>query len=320
MNNVISQILRLCLFEIYSFSGVEMVYYVEYVFAENFLIDFILLFLTGRLLKKIIIYRRLIASSAIGAVYVILTAYMGREFMTYFIVKFSVSVLMVMIAYDTKGIVANVRLILAFYITSLLMVGIITALYYLDYDRLTVNAIVLSFFAGYAALHFFFKEIKARLEKHDYMRSINLSANNRTKNLRGYIDTGNELTDPVTGKPVIVVGIESIKTILGDELYEEIQSCCKAKTNVYDSLLGKRQDLNLRIIRYNTISSKGESMICLVPDNIEISKDEINVIKADAIIGIYPGRISKKDDYDALLFNKLLEWERELNNEYVKSC
>ena len=96
-----------------------MVYYIEYVFAENFLIDFILLFVTGRLIKQIIVYKRLIVASFVGALYVILTGYIGKEFMTYFIVKFSVSVLMIMIAYDSKGIITNIRVILCFYITSL---------------------------------------------------------------------------------------------------------------------------------------------------------------------------------------------------------
>lgn len=297
-----------------------MVYYVEYIFAENFLIDFILLFITGKLLKKTIIYRRLIISSVLGAVYVILTAYIGREFMTYFIVKFSVSVLMVMIAYDSKGIAANLRTIIAFYITSLLMVGIITALYYLDYDKLTVNAIVCSIFMGYAALHFFFKEIKAKIEKHNYMRNVEITVNNKSKILRAYIDTGNELTEPMSGKPVIVANMECIKNLLSKELYEEILICCKNKKNSYENLLNMKSDVNLRIVKYNTISSIGENMICLVPDNIEITDDKNNIVKTDAVIGIYPGRINKKDDYDALLFKKLLELERETNNEYVKSC
>lgn len=296
-----------------------MVYYVEYVFAENFLIDFILLFITGKLLKKTIIYRRLIISSVLGAVYVILTAYIGREFMTYFIVKFSVSVLMVMIAYDSRGIAANIRTITVFYITSLLMVGIITALYYLDYDKLTVNAIVCSIFMGYAALHFFFKEIKAKFEKHGYMRNVKIKVNNKCKTLRAYIDTGNELTEPMSGKPVIVANLECIRSLITKELYEQIQICCSNK-NSYENLINMKSDVNLRIVKYNTISSVGENMICLVPDNIEITDDKNNIVKTDAVIGIYPGKISKRDDYDALLFKKLLELERETNNEYVKSC
>nr|WP_300093649.1 sigma-E processing peptidase SpoIIGA [Sedimentibacter sp.] len=296
-----------------------MVYYVEYVFAENFLIDFILLFITGKLLKKTIIFRRLIISSVLGAIYVILTAYIGREFMTYFIVKFSVSVLMVIIAYDSKGIAANLRTIIVFYITSLLMVGIITALYFLDYDKLTVNAIVCSIFMGYAALHFFFKEIKTKIEKHNYMRNVEIAVNNKSITLRAYIDTGNELTEPMTGKPVIVANLECIKSLITKELYEEILKCCR-NNNSYENLLNMKSNVNLRIVKYNTISSIGKNMICLVPDNIEITDDKNNIVKTDAVIGIYPGRISKKDDYDALLFKKLLELERETNNEYVKSC
>ena len=297
-----------------------MVYYIEYVFAENFFIDFILLFITGKLIKKMIIYRRLIIASVIGALYVILTAYIGRAFMTYFIVKFSVSILMIMIAYDTKGIIANVRVILCFYITSLIMVGIITALYYLDYDKLTVNAIVFSIFVGYAALHFFFKEIKARIDKNNYMRNVSIGVGNKSKILRAYIDTGNELTDPMTGKPVIVVNIDSIKNILGDDLYDGILCFYKNKANNYENLLSMNEKIKLRIVKYNTISSIGERMVCIVPDNIEISDDDKNSINADAIIGIYPKKISQKNDYDALLFKKLLEWERETHNEYVKSC
>lgn len=297
-----------------------MVYYVEYVFAENFLIDFILLFVTGRLVKQIIVYKRLIAASLIGAFYVILTAYIGKDFMTYFIVKLSVSVLMIMVAFDTKGILVNIRVILCFYITSLIMVGIITALYYLTYDRLTVNAIVLSCFLGYAALHFFFKEVKGRIKKSNYIRYVTINMGNKNKTLKAFIDTGNELTDPMTGKPVIVVSIESIKNILGDELYYNILSFYNNKESNYEKLLIENSNINLKIIRYNTISSKNELMVCLTPDEITIKGNKEDILTVDALIGIYPNRISKKEDYDALLFNKILEWEMEQHNELVKSC
>lgn len=297
-----------------------MVYYIEYVFAENFIIDFILLFITGKLIKKKIVYKRVIAASVIGALYVILTAYFNKDFMTYFIVKFSVSVLMLMVAYDTKGILNNIRVILCFYITSLIMVGIITALYYLTYDRLTVNAIVISLFLGYSALHFFFRDIRNRIAKSNYMRTVTIKVGEKYKSLKAFIDTGNELTDPMTGKPVVVVNIESIKNILGEELYRNILIFYSEKESNYEKLLNENTNKNLKIIRYNTISSKGEMMVILTPDELEIKGNNNHIIKADAVIGIYPKKISQKEDYDALLFNKILEWEMEQNNELVKSC
>ena len=292
-----------------------MVYYVEYVFVENFIIDFILLFITGKLIKRVIIIKRLIVSSLIGSLYVIITYYVGREFMTFFIVKFSISVLMIMIAFDSKGILINIRVIICFYITSLIMAGIISALYYLTYDKLTVNAIIMSMFTGYAALHFFFKEIKDRITKHNYKRTVNVTIGNNSKTFRGYIDTGNELSDPVTGKPVMVVNIDCIREILGDELCSKILEFYNKKC--YESLIDENNTINLRIIKYNTISNSGETMVCLVPDKIEIINKN-NGIFIDAIIGIHPKRISL-DDYDALLFKKLLDWEMETENGYVKS-
>ena len=281
-----------------------MVYYIEYVFAENFLIDFILLFITGKLIKSDIVYKRIIAASFIGAVYVILTVYVGREFMTFFIVKFSVSVLMLMVSFDIKGIIANIRVILCFYIISLIMVGIMTALYYLIYDRLTVNAIVLSLFVGYAALHFFFREIKARIDKNNYMRTVVINVGSLSSTLKAFIDTGNELSDPMTKKPVIVVNIESLRNIL--RFYEN-------KDDNFESLLSGSNNYNLRIIRYDTISSKGEMMVVFTPDNIEVKGNGKSISVVDAVIGIYPNKISRKGDYDALLFCKILEWEMNVN-------
>ena len=293
-----------------------MVYYIEYVFVENFIIDFILLFITGKLIKRVIIFKRLIAASLIGSLYVILTFYIGREFMTFFIVKFSISVLMIMIAFDSKGILTNIRVIICFYITSLIMVGIISALYYFTYDKLTVNAIIMSIFIGYAALHFFFKEIKDRIAKQNYKRKVNVIINGSSKTFRGYIDTGNELTDPITGKPVMVVNIDCIKDILGDELCNKIMEFYHSKC--YESLIDENNSINLRIIKYNTISNSGENMVCIVPDETEIINNN-NSILIDAIIGIHPKRISM-DDYDALLFKKLLDLEMETENRYVDVC
>lgn len=296
-----------------------MVYYIEYIFAENFFIDFILLFITGKLIKRIIIYKRIIAASVIGALYVVLAAYICEGFMTCFIVKFSVSVLMVMVAFDSKGILTNIRVILCFYITSLVMVGIICGLYYLNYSKVTINVIIISLFGGYGALHFFFKEIKAKTEKNNYMRITTVKIGGCSKTLKAFIDTGNELTDPMTGKPVMVVNIESIKDILDEDLYKGILEFYKNKESSYEILNGSYNKTNLRIIKYNTISSEGRMMVCILPDSIEIKNKNNSIINADAVIGLCTEKISRREDYDALLFNKILKWEMEQNNELVKS-
>jgi len=90
------------------------------------------------------------------------------------------------------------------------------------------------------------------------------------------------------------------------------------KNKCYESLINERNEVNLRVIKYNTISGSGENMVCIVPDEIEIINNNNNIF-IDAIIGIHPKRISK-DDYDALLFKKVIDWELETENGYVKTC
>ncbi|WP_326908308.1 sigma-E processing peptidase SpoIIGA [Sedimentibacter sp. MB31-C6] len=293
-----------------------MEYYIEYIFAENFLIDFILLYITGKLIKRKIVYKRLIVASILGAIYVILTAFIGKEFMTYFIVKFSVSILMIMVAYDSKSLITNIKVIICFYIVTIIMVGIITSLYYLTFDRLTVNIIILSMFTGYVALRIFFSEIKSRMNKSNYMRKVTIKLNNKIKTLTAFIDTGNELVDPITGKPVIIVNIECLSEMLGEEVKKEILDFYNDSEKNYRNLfLEKNSKLRIRVVKYNTISSEKEQMVCVVPDDITILSNDKNIINADAIIGIYPQKISKNEDYEALLFKKLLDWESDAVNE-----
>ncbi len=293
-----------------------MEYYVEYIFAENFLIDFILLYITGNLIKIKIIYKRLILAALIGAIYVILIAYIRKPFMTYFIVKISVSILMIMVAYDIKGIIKNIKVILCFYIVTLVMVGAVFALYSITNNRVTVNIILISIFMVFALLKFLFYEIKLRKEKNNYIRTVTIEVNDKIKSFRAFIDTGNELVDPMSGKPVIVVNIGILGDILGGDVTKEIVEFYKNEGKNYENLfLEKNYKLKLRVIRYNTISNKNELMICIIPDNITISGNDKNITKADAVIGIYPQKINGKEDYDALLFKKLLDWECELDNE-----
>lgn len=310
MNIIFLKACLICIYNKFS-EAATMQYYVEYIFAENFIIDFIMLYMTGNLIKKKINLKRLTVAALIGAIYVILTFYIGKAFMTFFIVKFSVSVLMLMIAFDLKGALANVRVVICYYIVSLIVVGIIYALSY-RFDKLTTKIIFISIFLCYIMLKYFFYEIKIRKEKSYYMRDLSIEINDKSKSLKAFIDTGNELTDPITNKPVIIVNIDSIKDILGEDICKEILKFYENKgTNYSDLFLEKSYKLKLRIIKYNTISSQSEPLVCVVPDEITIFGNDKNIIKADALIGIYPRKISEKEDYDALLFKKLLDWESE---------
>lgn len=293
-----------------------MVYYVEYIFAENFFIDFLLLFITGKILRRKINYKRLLLSAFIGASYVVIHAFYKFIFLNNVSVNFSVSVLMIVISYDTKGIRSNFQNIIGFYIVSLVMVGILTALYYTTNDKLTVNAIIISLFFGYGALHLFFKETKKRKDKIKYLRTINIKIKDKKFSLVGFIDTGNELKDPLTNKSVIIVSISSLKNIIEENIHKDILDFYLNEDKDYEKLLLKYSDeYNLRAIKFKTINTSGNTMICIVPDCIHLQIDKKTEIKLEAILGLNPNNMSNMGEYEALLYKKLLELESEVLNE-----
>lgn len=293
-----------------------MEYYLEYIFAENFFIDFILLYMTGNLIKRKIIYKRIAVSSFIGAVYVIMVALINREFLKFFIVKFSVSILMIIIAYDAKGIITYIRIILCFYIVSFIMAGIVTSLAYFAFDRVSISIIVVSMFFVFLFIKFLFYEIKTRKEKNNYMREVVIRLGDKIKILKAYIDTGNELMEPLLQKPVIIVNINSIKEIIGEDFTEKVLEFYNFKNISYDKIFQEEYcDFRIRVIKYNTISTRDERMLCIIPDEIIIVSEDKNILKVDAVIGINPQKISQNDDYEALLFKKLLDLESEIGNE-----
>lgn len=100
------------------------------------------------------------------------------------------------------------------------------------------------------------------------------------------VDTGNTLVDPMTGKPVIVVGANIAASALGIH-YEELEDPVAA--------LSSRKYPGLRLIPYHSIGRKDGFMLGICPDQLYI-----NGRKADASIAFAPQIIGNGNTYQAL--------------------
>jgi stage II sporulation protein GA (sporulation sigma-E factor processing peptidase) len=94
--------------------------------------------------------------------------------------------------------------------------------------------------------------------------------------LKGLIDTGNALIEPISQYPVIVVESKSIKNILDNNIFN-------------------------KTIPYNTINTIG-SMKIFQPEEIRIKNKKISKV----IIGICERNLSPDGSYNAILHPNLL--------------
>ena len=89
--------------------------------------------------------------------------------------------------------------------------------------------------------------------------------------LQALYDTGHRLTDPVTGKPVLVVGADIACQLTGltpQQLRKPVETIGVLR--------------GLRLIPYQTVGRSGEMMLALMPDHIRIGKRKRKVLVAFA--------------------------------------
>ncbi len=100
--------------------------------------------------------------------------------------------------------------------------------------------------------------------------------------LNALVDTGNRLTEPLSGLPVLIVGVAALRRI--------IDSSC-----LYPS--EKRLPPGFRIVHYGVLGGEGE-MRCFRPTSVCIKKGKSWIEAPDVWIAIYPGELP--DEINAL--------------------
>ena len=175
--------------------------YIEFVYIINFLLDFMILYGTKRLLKinKNII--RLFISSFVGMMSTILV-FINISSSELFVIKIFLSVIMIIISFGFNNLLKN---IFYFYLISIILGGLI---YLFDFNTSFYSNFVLLIILSPIIICIVVKEfLSYKLNINDkYLVSI--IYNNKTYKLEGFIDTGNRLESPISKKSVILVNLK----------------------------------------------------------------------------------------------------------------
>ena len=108
-----------------------MTIYIDVVFIENLIMNYIILFATGIIIKIKIKHMRLILASVLGAIYSIV-AYMSiLEIYSSIILKIILSIIIVYIAFNPQNVKSMWKDIVIFYMTSFVFGGAAFALIYI---------------------------------------------------------------------------------------------------------------------------------------------------------------------------------------------
>lgn len=196
------------------------VVYLDVLAGVNLAMDYVLLAATARLSGTYCTRLRLLWGAALGAAYAVLSCLPGLEWLGLLPVKAAVGFVLVRACFGARKPAELVRLTLLFCLISCAVAGGALALgkvsdaaflvgggYYLDVPfRVVVVAAVL----GWTAAGLLFRgEAKAR-----QTARVHLDFAGRSADFSLLVDTGNDLCDPVSGKPALVLDRRAAARIL----------------------------------------------------------------------------------------------------------
>lgn len=290
--------------------------YVDVLFVVNFLMDYVILWATARLAQIRCVPWRLVCGALLGALYSVTVLLPGLEFLSVLWMKFLVSILMVVTAFTPLMIRKLGQVVLYFYLIAFTLGGTVLGINYL-LSSVTIHSTLESISLPYlwlavalGAAVLFGKWGVPFLKKtffQDLLRvPVVIKIQGRQLKVNGLVDTGNQLVDPLTGAPVIIVEQDVLLPFLPDEARDLWSSGGELNFDKLSSLPEKGRTPSWRLIPFTTIGKHHGMLVGFKPDEITILAGDQQVRNTNVIIGIYSRRLSPRGTYRALLHPDLL--------------
>ncbi|AOZ91669.1 sigma-E processing peptidase SpoIIGA [Paenibacillus crassostreae] len=307
-----------------------MVVYIDLIFIVNLLIDAIVIWLTGWMRKIRVPWWRILLSALLGALYVIMMFVPDLSFMYTFLIKFGLSLVMLWIAFGFGSLQHYIRNIGAFYMINFAAAGGIIGIHYLLQNTGELwNGIWFTTSGGmsfeikigfgftitmFVIVLYGYKLVQSSKRKLDsrtvYLADVKVIMGEQQVNCTGLLDTGNQLCDPLTRIPVMVMEY----SLWEDHLPEAWKG--KLANGEADKLimeLGQASDFmwqdRLRLVPYRGVNRGAAFMLALKPDSVEISMNGHVSKNTRVLIGLDSGTLSNERAYRAIIHPDLVQEE-----------
>jgi stage II sporulation protein GA (sporulation sigma-E factor processing peptidase) len=271
--------------------------YADLLFLVNFSMDFLCFFVTSRILQRRFSAWRCIVASAMGGVYSVAVLFMRLNFLFGLIADLTFCAIMCLIVYGIKDKTVGLFLLntTVYFGVSMGMGGCMTAMYSLlnrmelplgeverNPDGISVWLFGLLAVCSGAVAFFGGGLFKSSAEE---ISEIDIHYKGNRLSVRGMVDTGNMLRDPVSGRPIIMVDVKVMSGFMNSEV-----AVAALKGDV-SKIISLDPTHKIRVVPMNTAS--GKALVCaFVPEKIHIravsigknsSSERAGTVESDAL-------------------------------------
>lgn len=250
--------------------------YIDVLFLVNFMMDFLLLLLVKKMLKCTATHGSICFGAAIGS---FLTCIIIALPIPYAIIKFVlfhmiVNTFMIRAGLKIKDIRGFAKAYLMLYIGGFLLGGLLQAVR--QYVRMGSLFFAMAI-GGYYVVSKLWDFITSVQKINQFQCKVDLYLGEKRCQVKGIIDTGNGLRDPISNQPVSILDQAVARHFLGEEKIRQV-----------------------RYIPYHSIGKKGGVLLALKIDKMCVHREEECWIN-EPLIGVSEETISAEGEYEMIL-------------------
>lgn len=264
-----------------------MTVYIDSLFLLDLVVDYLLLLLTGKVTGSPLVRWRLALAAALGGGYSVLCVVARLPVLAHPVFKLAAAVLLVLLAYGHCRHLP--RCVVLFLALSAAFGGGLYALELMWGHPLTLSVPAVLLFSG--AAYALLSLAGRKLARHGpaQLRTVTVSLNGRRATLTALVDTGNTLTDPMTGQGVPVAEGDALAELLPP------QADCRCPAQCFPSL---PDPAKFRLLPYRSVGVDGGLLLAVRADALEVDGKPI----PNRLIALSPTPVSDTGAYQALLF------------------
>jgi stage II sporulation protein GA (sporulation sigma-E factor processing peptidase) len=312
------------------------VVYADLIFLLNACIDFLLLWLVAGIRRQKTSMLRIAAAAAAGGLYSMFQLWPEMSLAYFFPIKLAVSFVMVFIAYGFRHPVSFLRNLGVFYLVCFIAGGAMIAFHYvLTGDSQVAGGIFFTssgrgwgspvswgmILAGFplvwAYTRFSLKSLEEQRSLDQFLHPVRLEVEGKVLELTGLVDTGNQLRDPFSRAPVMMVELNQLTEKIPEAL---CRLALEQEKEEAWTKLPPNWMTRVRLIPYRAAGRNGDLLVAFRPDLVEIWEDGKWNNAGKILIGIDVGLLSSDGTYQAIIHPSCLSSGREWNGKRLEGA
>ena len=300
-----------------------LVAYLDLILLLNWLFDCLLLYWTSILLKRKPKPVRLALAGLVGALFVLVSFTSFSHLANSVWLKLTVSIIMVFIAFGFLRLKMFMKTCLLFYFVTFLTGGILMGIHFLFTYQLVASPsnglfyapksygdpvswlfVMIGFPCAWLYAKRVFDEMESSFVLHTGIVDVVIKMKEYSFACKGLIDTGNQLYEPITNNPVMILSISSQTDNIPDDVLQLLNEPVKTEklSDYMESSWGER----LRVIPYKVVGQEQQLMLAFRPDSIHISADEKAGYVQKGIVALSVQTLSHDGMYECIVHPRMM--------------